>query len=206
MRSLPALIAVLLIPVVPFLIWHESIDAWARQHFQVSMSPVATATWIVGLLATDIFLPIPSSLISTLGGSRLPPLIAVAASWLGMSIGAALGFAASRLWGRAWALRAMPDPQSKYLQERESSRAAWLLATTRGLPVLAEATVLWLGAHGLTWRQFLPPVLLANLGLAVAYSGLGRVAANHAWLPVALGISVALPLLLSRFVQRRGMS
>ena len=76
------------------------------------------------------------------------------------------------------------------------------LVLTRALPLLAEATVLLVGLHRLSWRQFLPPVLLSNLGLACAYSLLGHLSAEHAWLPAALAISVALPLLLTALLRK----
>jgi hypothetical protein len=53
----------------------------------------------------------------------------------------------------------------------------------------------------LSWQQFFPPVLLSNLGIAFAYAQFGAIAAQHQWLPFALGISVALPLLLMLAVQ-----
>ena len=64
------------------------------------------------------------------------------------------------------------------------------------MPVLAEATVLLFGMHGLSWRRFLPPVLLANLGLAIAYSAVRR---NGRTIPVVaagLAVSIALPVLM----------
>jgi membrane protein DedA with SNARE-associated domain len=71
-----------------------------------------------------------------------------------------------------------------------------LLVLGRGVPVLAEATVLLFGMHGLTWRRFLPPVLLANLGLALAYSLFGELAERYHSLPLALAVAIALPVLM----------
>jgi hypothetical protein len=51
--------------------------------------------------------------------------------------------------------------------------------------------------HALSWRRFLPAVIASNLGIALAYSVFGTYAAKHQWLPMALGISVALPLVLT---------
>jgi membrane protein DedA with SNARE-associated domain len=71
-----------------------------------------------------------------------------------------------------------------------------LLVLGRGVPVLAEATVLLFGMHGLSWRRFLPPVLLANLGLALAYSLFGELAERYHSLPLALAVAIALPVLM----------
>jgi hypothetical protein len=56
--------------------------------------------------------------------------------------------------------------------------------------------VLLVGMHGLSWRRFLPPVLLSNLGLAIAYAWFGQFAERHQWLPLALAVSIALPVLM----------
>jgi 3-dehydroquinate synthase len=41
-----------------------------------------------------------------------------------------------------------------------------ILVITRALPILAEAAVLLMGTVDLPWRQFLPAVMLSNLGIA----------------------------------------
>ena len=73
----------------------------------------------------------------------------------------------------------------------------------RAVPVLAEASVLLVGIHNLSWRRFLPPVILSNLGIALAYAKFGEFAERNGWLPLALGMSIALPLLLTVVARRR---
>jgi uncharacterized membrane protein YdjX (TVP38/TMEM64 family) len=148
------------------------------------------------LLATDIFLPIPSSLVSTLAGWQLGALGGALSAWMGMSLGAIIGFALAKRWGQplvAWLARKGDLERTNLLAHRFGPT---LLVLGRGVPVLAEATVLLVGMHGLSWRAFLPPVLLANLGLAIAYAVFGKVAAEYQWLPLALAVSIALPVLM----------
>ena len=70
-----------------------------------------------------------------------------------------------------------------------------MLIVTRPLPLLAEAAVLLTGVSGLSWRWFLPCVMLSNLGIALVYSTLGRLAYAQGHLLVALAASIALPIL-----------
>ena len=77
-----------------------------------------------------------------------------------------------------------------------------VLIVGRGVPVLAEASVLLMGIHRMSWRRFLPAVLLSNLGIAFAYSAFGDFAEQNQWLPLALGVSIALPVLLATMVSR----
>jgi hypothetical protein len=76
------------------------------------------------------------------------------------------------------------------------------LVITRGLPVLAEAAVLWMGCTQLAWRRFLPAVVLSNLGIAAVYSALGQTALRYGELPLALAASIALPLLAATIARR----
>ena len=76
------------------------------------------------------------------------------------------------------------------------------LVLTRAMPVFAEATVLIAGIHRLSWRRFMPAVLLSNLGIAIAYSALGDYAERHQWLPLALGVAIAVPVLVAAVAKR----
>jgi uncharacterized membrane protein YdjX (TVP38/TMEM64 family) len=197
LNSLLILVLVLLVPILPFLWFSEPIYEWTKRWSEQPPSRPVTAVLIVGLLSTDVVLPVPSSLVSTIGGSQLGTLGGTCASWLGMSLGAALGFAVARRWGRPLAARLAKAEDLDRLDALARRYAAALLVVTRAVPVLAEAAVLLVGLHGVTWRKFWPPVLLANLGIALAYSFFGHLAEKHHWLPAALGISLALPLLLA---------
>ena len=70
-RTLPLMCVVLLVPVVPFLFFGGRFDEWLRGVAEDPPTVFATAMLVVGLLATDIFLPIPSSVVSTMSGWQL---------------------------------------------------------------------------------------------------------------------------------------
>lgn len=201
-RPLALMGLVLLAPIVPFLLWGERFEAWAVQWTNNPPAWQTAAPVIVGLLATDIFLPVPSSLISTMGGWTLGGLGGTVASWIGMSVGAVIGFALARRWGRRLAVWLSTESSLARMDQMSQRMGPAILAVTRGVPVFAEASVLLMGMHRLAWRRFLPPVLLSNLGLAAAYSFFGKYAQEHGWLPMALGVSVALPVLLGAGLRR----
>lgn len=152
---------------------------------------------------TDVFLPIPSSLVSTLAGSQLSPLVATIASWVGLNLGAIIGFVVGRRLGRPLALRFSSVGDLDYIDRMSGQYGTLVLVLTRALPILAEAAVLLMGVNRIGWRQFLPPVLLSNLGIALAYSLLGHYAAENEWMVIAASVSISLPLLLSFFLRRR---
>ena len=197
LRPMLPMIVVLAIPIVPFLLFgQEQVERQLRDWRDRPPPPLYVSAAVVALLASDIFLPIPSSAVSTLAGWQLGAVGGSLAAWAGMSLGAVIGFALARWFGQpavAWLTRAGDLERTRQLTERFGPA---LLILGRGVPVLAEATVLLLGMHGLPWRKFLPPVLLANLVLAIAYAVFGEIAGQHQWLPLALGVSIALPVLM----------
>jgi 3-dehydroquinate synthase len=69
-----------------------------------------------------------------------------------------------------------------------------MLVFCRGIPVLAEASVLLAGIYRFPRWQFWSIVAPANLGLAIAYAILGAMAYQSNWLPLALGLSLGLPV------------
>jgi uncharacterized membrane protein YdjX (TVP38/TMEM64 family) len=184
----------LLAVVVPFALlgpqWEGRVEGWLR----TPLSPAAAVGIVCGALASDILLPIPSSAVSTFAGARLGLAGGAAASWLGMTAGACLGFALARLLGRPLAVRLAGQEDAERMDALVVRSGPAILVFTRALPVLAEAAVLVLGAGQLSWRRFLPPVVLANLGLSVVYAAFGSLADQRGALPWALAASVALPL------------
>lgn len=202
LRSAFLICMVLLVPILPFLFFGEQLGTLVTDWLEQPSSRPATAALLVGLLATDIFLPIPSSMISTLGGWQLGWLAGTLASWVGLTLGAIAGFVLARRWGRPFALWFSREEELDRMKELSATYGIAILILARGVPVLAEASVLLMGVHRLPWKQFLPAVLLSNLGLAWAYSTFGDFAEHHQWLPLALGVSVALPVLLAATIER----
>ena len=201
LRSISLVSVVLLVPVVPFLLFGPTLEAWAERIVREPMPIWMSALAVVGLLSTDILLPVPSSVISTLGGWQLGWQAGTLFSWIGMNAGAALGFGLARRWGRPFALRLSRSEDLGKMQLLSDRYGPFVLVLTRAVPILAEASVLLLGIHRLAWRRFLPPILLSNLGIALAYSAFGNVAQRYDWLPLALGVAVAMPVVLAMLLK-----
>ncbi|KAA5543023.1 VTT domain-containing protein [Roseiconus nitratireducens] len=201
-RTLPLMCVVLLVPVLPFLFFGGQFEDWLRGVAEDPPSVPKTAALIVGLLATDILLPIPSSVISTLSGWQLGWWRGTLATWTGMNLGAIIGFALARRWGQRFALWFSSGEDLLRMRQMSDRYGPSVLVLTRAVPVFAEASVLIAGIHRLRWRRFLPAILLSNLGVAVAYSALGEFAQRNQWLPMALAVSVAFPVLIAAAAKR----
>lgn len=196
------MIVVLAIPIIPFLLFGEQMNAYLSQWREHPPATAWIVSTVVALLASDIFLPVPSSLVCTLAGGQLGAMLGTFVTWMGMNLGAIIGFALARKWGPAFAKRFSREDEIERAGAMSQRFGPALLAVSRGVPVLAEATVLWMGIHQLPWRQFWLPVLASNLVLAIVYSCFGELAERHESLPIALAASVAIPVILAAVVKR----
>lgn len=196
------LVLALLVPIVPFLIFGPAFEAGVRQFLDRADSPWILATLVTAVLATDVFLPVPSSLVSTFAGAKLGIALGTFSSWLGMTLGACGGYALARWLGRPLAVRWSRADDLANMESLVERRGPIVLVVTRALPVLAEAAVLLCGVLQLPWRRFLPAVALAHLGIALAYSCLGRFAQEQDQLLIALVASGVFPLLAAAMARR----
>jgi len=188
----------LAVPVVPFLVFGPQLETWLDRTVHDIVDPVVAALLIVGLLSTDVLLPIPSSVLSTLGGDVLGFGLGTAASFVGLMLGAILGFALARFLGRPLVLRLAEAEDIERIDRLTGQMGTVVLIVTRPVPIFAEAAVLFFGATRLPWSRFLPPVAVVNLAIAAAYSALG----NWAQLPLALTLSIAIPVLATVIARR----
>jgi len=196
------IVLALAVPIVAFLSFGEVLEAKISDWLDPPPAPAMIAALTIAVLSSDILLPIPSSLVSTMAGAQLGIVPATLASWVGMTLGAMLGFQLARTCGRPLAAR-LSAPEDLDRMDRLAQRyGPSILVISRALPVLAEAAVLLMGLTQLSWRQFLLPVMLSNLGIAVVYSVLGHLASDSGELPLALGASIALPLLSTTIARR----
>ena len=194
-RPLLIICLALLVPIVPFIGFGDAIDARVAAWLDPPPPPLTIALGTIVILSTDVFLPVPSSAVSTVAGAQLGIAGATAASWLGLTIGAVIGFTLARLFGRPLAERFAKPEDLDRMDLVAQHFGARILVAARALPVLAEASVLLLGTTQLAWRKFLPAVMLSNLGIALVYAVLGHFARNQGELPLALAASIALPVL-----------
>jgi len=188
------LIAVILaIPVVPFVAFGPSMESQIEEQVRSTLSPGTVGAMVVGLLAVDIFLPVPSSVVSTVAGNVLGFWLGTAASWLGMTLGAVLGFVLARKLGRPLATRFSREEDLGRIDALSVRYGPLVVVLARPVPILAEASILFLGATQLGWSRFLIAIGLSNLGLAMAYAAIGGLTS----FPISLGASLALPLLFT---------
>ena len=201
-RTTLLIVAVLLVPVLPLLVIGLSFEERVEGLFQTELSAQARFGLIVAALSSDILLPIPSSAVSTFGGGILGTWPATLASWLGMTIGAVIGFGLARALGRPFAARRAGSKDLDQMAALTEKFGPLALVLTRALPILAEACVLLVGATSLSWRRFLIPVMVANFVVSATYASFGEYFEGQDALPAAVIASGAVPLVLALALRR----
>jgi uncharacterized membrane protein YdjX (TVP38/TMEM64 family) len=177
-RTLAVIALTLLIPLVPFLLVGELPgDRWLSAH-----DGSALTFGIAGsaALASDVFLPIPSSVIGSLLGARLGFTPGFAWAFLGLTMGSLLGYAAGRLLFMRFAADAPTAP---------TMVAVFL---SRPVPVLAEALSVAAGGTRLPLPRFFLASAVGNAAYAAALS-----ASAAALVPAGLvGPALVVPMLV----------
>ena len=164
---------VLLAIVIPFLLFGQTLDAWtARLLTQAAARPLVTGALLALLLASDILLPIPSSLVSTACGMTLGLAGGAAASFLGMSASTAAGYLLGR-WAAPAAERLLGSAETGRLRALFARHGAWMLLALRPVPVLAEASVLFSGISRQPPGRAALAASLGNAAVSCVYAAVG---------------------------------
>ena len=178
--------------LIPFIIFERQFEALGTWLAEGHASGWVSASIIGALLALDVFLPVPSSIVSTGAGVLLGFWRGAAVIWIGMTIGCAIGYAfgakaagaARRLVGEDGLARA------NHIMERHGN---WALVVSRPIPVLAESSVVFAGLARSPIRPFVWMTTLSNLGIALAYAAVGAFSMEMQSFLLTFAAALALP-------------
>lgn len=186
MRSVWLLCAILALILIPFFLWEDLFNGFAARLIAENRGAWWISPAIASLLAADVFLPVPSSILSTASGVLLGFLFGAATNTAGMTAGCWLGYRAGQLARR---------PADGTLRDLWAKYGEWTLILTRAVPVLAEAAVLFAGMSAMPLRRFMILTTLANLGIGTLYAAVGAFATEwNSFLGAFLG-SLIVPAL-----------
>lgn len=186
-------LSLLVLILVPFVIYEESIRDALDGLLQSGKSRLLLAGVIALALASDVFTPVPSSLIATASGTLLGLMPGAACTWMGMQAGALLGYGVGRTAGAGAVRRLVSDSE---LQRAARSHRRWggvSLIVARAVPVLAESSVVLAGTVRMEPFRFFWLTGLSNAVIAAVYAAIGAFALEaQAFLFAFLG-SVLIP-------------
>jgi uncharacterized membrane protein YdjX (TVP38/TMEM64 family) len=178
-RTIAVIILALAVPVLPFV----TIGELPGERWLSAYDDRAPLFGIVGalLLAADVILPIPSSIVGTLLGARLGVGVGFIAAFVGLTLGHLIGYAAGRI-----ALQRLHTQ----VPARPTLLAVFL---SRPVPVLAEALTFTSGAARLPFWPFAACVVAGNAVYAGALAANGAALLPTAWAGAGLVLPMAVP-------------
>lgn len=178
--------------LIPFLIFERPILDWTEAALAAArLRPALGAGLVIGLLAGDVVLPVPSSLVSVFAGAAFGWLKGAVVIWIGMSLGCVAGYALGVSAGRLLALRVVGEAELSRAGRLFERLGPAALIVTRAVPVLAEAGTLAAGAARMPLPRFMVSTGLANAAVAAAYAGVGAAAASsQSFLILFLGLAL----------------
>jgi uncharacterized membrane protein YdjX (TVP38/TMEM64 family) len=172
MRWLVLSLAIAALILIPFALFENEFSQLAERVARGEGNTWSVAVALGGLLASDVLLPVPSSVVSAAAGALLGFVQGALVVWIGMNISSAIGYwigarsagLAGRLVGRTGLARAA-DLAARY--------GDLALVLCRPVPVLAEATMIVGGLVKAPLFRFLAICAAANAGVALSYAAVG---------------------------------
>jgi uncharacterized membrane protein YdjX (TVP38/TMEM64 family) len=200
-RLLLLSLLLLLFILIPFGIGEEPIQRWTQEilHGQRSRGGIAVA--LCGLLALDIVLPVPSSLVSTGAGLLLGFWKGALVSWIGMWLGCLVGYGMGRKMAQKPVQRLVGAQEYETISALMARYGDRTIALCRAVPVLAEASVLLAGMFGMPFRRFALLTAVSNLGISLVYAAVGAYSVQTGSFLLAFAGAILVPLLIMGIVR-----
>ena len=194
-RWLLMCIAILAVILIPFFLFGDRIETWTDSFLRAASDQSVLVAIVLGLLlASDILLPVPSSMVSTAAGFFLGFMGGMITSLIGMTVSCIAGFWLGVKFGRPIACRLVGINELKRLEELSHRFGDWVIVVSRPIPVLAEASVLFAGISGMPAYRFLLLSTLSNLGISAVYAAVGAFSATTNSFLLAFAGSILAPL------------
>ena len=193
---LATLVALLLAGTIgPWLIWGEAFDrsfslggtlTWLRE-----LGPWAAAAG-VGLLVADIALPIPSTIVMSALGATYGFWVGSLLSILGSMLAGLTAYGLARWAGRPAAIWIAGEDSLVRTDELFARGGAWLVLTSRWLPILPEAVACLAGLARMPFRTFFWALTVGSVPLGLTFAWIGTLTEDREGL--ALALSAGLPI------------
>ncbi len=197
MRVLWAFLALAVLLCIPFLIWGDEFARWFTGDAAVAC--IRGCGWwgglaVVGLLVSDLVLPIPSTPVMSAAGYLYGP-------WFGGLLGAAgsfcsglAGYGLCRACGRSVALKLVSEQELADHDTLFQRSGPWLVAASRWMPLLPEVMCCLAGLTRMPFATFAVSLACGSVPLGFVYAWVGALGRDLPRLTIAL--SLVVPVLL----------
>lgn len=189
-------LAVLLVPILPWIVLGSRLELWATGMMSAEKTSELSRSMLgmlgVGLLASDSFLPIPSTLVMSALGLALGTVVGGVAASMGVFLSGAIAYLVCQRWGAGMARRIAGEKGLARVEVAMRRQGALLIAATRSVPVVQEATACLAGLAQMPAKLFFAALAAGCLPTGFAYAAIGASALHSQWW--AVGLSLVVPV------------
>lgn len=132
-----------------------------------------------GFLISDLFLPVPTTVIIGAMGAVKGVGPAALWGWLGLTLAGMLGYGLARLGGKAWADKLVPPSEQRRYRDLFNNWGGLAVVLSRMLPILPEVLSVLAGLYGMSAKRFILAVSLGSIPPALLYAWIGSKAQSH---------------------------
>lgn len=179
--------------LVPFFLLEDRMNGLSAWLIARERPPIIAKMAVALLLAADVVLPVPSSLVNTASGALFGWFEGALIAWLGMTAGSIAAWGLGRSAGRNGLLKLVSDAELARAERLVTRYGDVALVLSRPVPVLAEASSLLAGACGVPFPRFTVLSTLANAGISIAYAGVGALASDAPSFLIAFAGALCIP-------------
>ncbi|HEX9905327.1 MAG TPA: VTT domain-containing protein [Propylenella sp.] len=189
-------LALAILVALPFLIWGDAFeDMLGRDRLVAWLDGHRGTAWLaaIGLLVSDLLLPIPNTMVMAALGVLYGPLLGGAVAVVGNALSGLVGYGLCRRYGRPAAIRLLGERDLAAGEALFARSGGWMVAASRWLPVLPEVIACMAGLARMPFRAFLVALLCGALPLGFVVAWLGHAGADRPVLTLVLCALLPLP-------------
>ena len=131
---------------------------------------------VIVALTADVILPVPNGLTNTLAGVSLGWATASLVVWVGLNLGACVGYFLGRFAARPLAQKMISESDLSEAEKSLQNFSTIGLILSRPVPAFAELITISAGLARMSFIKFILVVGIVNIGVAVIFSGIGAAA------------------------------
>lgn len=197
MRLVLLLLALVVVVLIPFFIWGDTLMAFFSSEQSVKwLSAYGQWAWAIAiaLLMADLFLPLPATVIMSALGYIYGPLVGGLISAAGSFISGALAYWLCRMLGENAAIWLLGKKGYEQGKKISSGVGGWVVALSRWLPVFPEVVACMAGLMRMPAKYFYLALASGSVPLGFIYAIVGSYGVSNPML--AIGLSAGLPPLI----------
>ncbi len=190
-------VALAILIALPFFIWGDRLEAIFHQDRLVAwFQSYRGSAWLIaiGLLISDLVLPIPNTMVIAALGVIYGPLLGGLVATVGTCLSGLVGYSLCRRFGRPLAVRLVGEADLEAGEHLFARSGGFIVAASRWLPVLPEVISCMAGLTRMSLPIFALALVCGSAPLGFVVAGLGYAGSERPFLTLILCAALPLPL------------